>query len=142
MMTGLSVLLLAVPAAVIIYLLLGRPPAAPRPTRTRRTRIYQVARVPGSRRRSAVERAAALAGPSIPVTVETVGAVTPEVPVRTGEALPAAVAAVAETNAMARAEQTPAFQAAASTPAAASAAGTPLAEELPDPELAGRLMDD
>jgi hypothetical protein len=141
MMTGLSVLLLAVPAAGIIWLLLSRPPAAPRPTR-RTTRIYQVSRVGGSRRRAAVDRAVAMAGgPAIPVTVETVGAVTPEVPVRTDEALPAAVTAAAESNAMARAEQTPAFQAAAATPAAASAAGTPLAEELPDPELADRLMD-
>lgn len=141
MMTGLSVLLLAVPAAGIIWLLLGRPPAAA-PTTRRSARIYQVARVPGARRRTAVDRAVAMAGgPSMPVTVETVGAVTPEIPVRTDEALPAAVSAAGESKAMAAAEQTPAFMAAAATPAAASAAGTPLAEEMPDPELVERLMD-
>jgi hypothetical protein len=133
----LSVLLLAVPAALLLWLLLGRPLRARPPQR--RTRIHQVSRV-GGRRRSNVDRAVALAGgPSMAVTVETVGAVTPEVPVRTDEMLPPAVLAMGESNAMAAAEQSPAFQAAAATPAAASAAGTPLAEELPDPELVERL---
>jgi hypothetical protein len=138
----LSVLLLAVPAALLIWFMLGRPLGVPPEPRrgTRSTRIYQVSRA-GGRRRPAVDRAVAMAGgPGMAVTVETVGAVTPEPPrPRNDEALPPAVAAMGESNAMAAAEQTPAFLAAAATPAAASAAGTPLAEELPDPELVDRL---
>jgi hypothetical protein len=136
----LSVLLLAVPAALLIYFMLGRPPGR-RPERRRSSRIYQVSRA-GGRRRASVDRAVAMADDTaMAVTVETVGAVTPAVPVRTGEALPPAAMAIGESNAMAAAEQTPAFQSAAATPAAASAAGTPLAEELPDPELVDRIGD-
>jgi hypothetical protein len=135
----LSVLLLAVPAALLIWFLLGRPPGSPQLRRS--TRIYQVSRA-GGRRRAAVDRALAVGGgPAMAVTVETVGAVTPEIPVKTDEALPSAVVAMGESNAMAAAEQTPAYQAAAATPAAESAAGTPLAEELPDPELVDRIQD-
>jgi hypothetical protein len=129
-------LILLGPAALVVWLLLGRPlgrdlgrrPASPGGTRSgprQVRRVYRVARLGRRRPLSTVD------GRPTGLTVEPAGVVVPEVPMDPGEMVPAAGHAMAESNAMAAAEQSPAYQAAAASPASQAAAGTPLAEEAP-----------
>jgi hypothetical protein len=133
-MTGLlTILVLLGPAALVVWLLLDRPlsrdagmrPASPGRTRSGPRRVYRVARLGRRRPLSTVD------GRPTGLTVESVGAVVPEVPIDPGAMVPAAGHAMVESNAMAAAEQSPAYQAAAASPASQAAAGTPLAEDAP-----------
>jgi hypothetical protein len=130
-MSGLDTLLLLVPSAVVVWLLLGgqlnrtsRLRAAP--VAPQRRRLYQRARSVGrTRMMSGVD------GRPMAYTIESAGAVVPEVVLDPGGMVPAAGHAMVESIAVAAHEQTPAYQAAAASPAAQAAAGTPLAEEVP-----------
>ncbi len=132
-MTGLfTVLVLAVPAALVVWLLLGGPferdvDLRRRMQRSPGKRLYQMARVG---RPGAVPLSAAGGAPA-GLTIEPVGLVVPEVVEDPAAMVPAAAHAFVESNAMAAAEETPAYQAAAASPAALAAASTPLAEEAP-----------
>lgn len=151
-MTGLvTVLLLAVPAGVLVWLMLGGPAdriLAPRSGVDRRAaprdRRYRMAYTPKRR------AAAAFVPPAEPAVVElggglvmeSAGVVVPETdaPVAAApareepeEMVSAAALAMGESRVVARLEQTPAFRAAAMTPASRAAIGTPLAEEVPPP---------
>src|SRR6266545_4970032 len=109
-MTGLfTVLVLAVPAALVVWLLLGGPferdvDLRRRMQRSPGKRLYQMARVG---RPGAVPLSAAGGAPA-GLTIEPVGLVVPEV-----------------------VEDPAAMVAAAASPAALAAASTPLAEEAP-----------
>jgi hypothetical protein len=133
-MTLTTMLLIAVPVVIAMFLLVSGPADQfvarqdRDDDRTMRGEVRRGARLgwPGLRR-SLFTRDGRPTG----LTVEEAGEVVPDVPVGADEMVPAAAQAWVESNAVAAFEQTPAYQAAATTPAAQATLGTPLAEEAP-----------
>jgi|SRR5215470_13755861 len=133
-MTLTTMLLVAVPVVLAMFLLLD----GPADRLVRRVRDGD-----GVARRGESNRWARLGWPRLQrslftrdgrptgLTVEPVGEVVPDVPIDPGEMVPAAAHAWVESKAVGAAEQTPAYQAAAASPAAQATIGTPLAEEAP-----------
>src|SRR5215475_5406353 len=133
-MTLTTMLLVAVPVVIAIFLLLGgrADQFVARQIRdgdwVMRGRVYRWVRISRPRRpRSLSSRD----GRSTGLTVEQAGEVVPEVPIDPGEMVPAAAHAWVESKAVEAVEQTPAYQAGAASPAARATVGTPLAEVAP-----------